>query len=71
MIRIVDNGSGIDEEDLPHIFERFYKGKNSANDSVGIGLALAKSIIEENNGYVNVESEIGVGTIFVIKYFKG
>ncbi|MCI8396547.1 MAG: HAMP domain-containing histidine kinase [Clostridia bacterium] len=71
MIRIVDNGSGIDEEDLPHIFERFYKGKNSANDSVGIGLALAKSIIEENNGYVNVESEMGIGTIFVIKYFKG
>lgn len=56
-IEIKDYGVGIDEEDLPHIFERFYKGKNSSNDSVGIGIALAKSIIKENNGYVDVASK--------------
>ena len=61
---------GIDKEDLMHIFERFYKGKNSSNDSVGIGLALAKSIIESNSGYIGVESEIGKGSLFIIKYFK-
>lgn len=68
VVKISDNGSGIDEEDLPHIFERFYKGKNSVNDSVGIGLALAKSIIEQNNGYISAESKKEVGTTFTIKY---
>ncbi len=69
-IEIKDYGVGIEKEDLPHIFERFYKGKNSSSESVGIGLALAKSIIESNNGYVSVESEVNKGTIFTIKYFK-
>ena len=69
-VEIKDYGVGIEEEDLPHIFERFYKGKNSSSESVGIGLALAKSIIESNNGYVSVESEVNKGTIFTIKYFK-
>ena len=67
-IKIRDNGMGIDEQDLPHIFERFYKGKNSSYESMGIGLALAKSIIEEDNGYIGVESELGKGSIFTIKY---
>ena len=69
-IEIKDYGVGIEKDDLPHIFERFYKGKNSSSESVGIGLALAKSIIESNNGYVSVESEVNKGTIFTIKYFK-
>ena len=69
-IIIRDNGSGIDKEDLPHIFERFYKGKNSSNESCGIGLALAKSIIEKSNGDINVESEVGKGSVFTIKYFR-
>lgn len=60
---------GIDKEDIKHIFERFYKGKNSKDDSVGIGLALAQSIVKENNGYIDVESEEGSGTTFIIKYF--
>lgn len=67
-IEIIDHGIGIDKKDLPHIFERFYKGKNSSPESVGIGLALSKSIIENNNGYVSVESE--QETKFTIKYFK-
>ena len=69
-IIIRDNGSGIDKEDLPHIFERFYKGKNSSNESCGIGLSLAKSIIEKSNGDINVESEAGKGSVFTIKYFR-
>ncbi len=67
-IEIKDYGAGIDREDLAHIFERFYKGKNSKIESVGIGLALAKSIIESNNGYISVESEVGKGSLFTIKY---
>ena len=67
-IRIQDFGKGIDKEDLKHIFDRFYKGKNSENESIGIGLALAKSIIESNDGYVTVESEVNKGSTFIIKY---
>ena len=69
-IMIKDEGAGIDKEDLKHIFERFYKAKNSSKDSVGIGLALAKTIVEKDNGYITVDSEIGKGTTFYIKYLK-
>lgn len=69
-IEIKDEGVGIDKEDLPHIFERFYKGKNSSSDSIGIGLALTKSIIEKNNGYISINSKLNEGSIFTIKYFK-
>ncbi len=67
-IIIKDEGDGIDLKDLKHIFERFYKGKNSSNNSVGIGLALAKSIVEKDNGYIICYSELGKGTTFEIKY---
>ncbi len=69
-IVIKDNGKGIDKQDLPHIFERFYKGKNSSSESVGIGLALSKSIIEKNNGYIIVDSGVNRGSIFTIKFEK-
>lgn len=69
-ITIKDEGEGMTKEDLKHIFERFYKGKNSSENSVGIGLALAKNIIEKNNGMINCKSEIDKGTEFVIKYMK-
>ena len=68
-ILIRDNGVGISEEDLPYIFDRFYKGKNTSKDSVGIGLALSKSIIEKDNGSISVKSTPKIGTIFTIKYF--
>lgn len=68
-IIIEDSGRGIDKKDIPHIFERFYKGRNSSKDSVGIGLALAKSIIEKSDGHITCESQIGKGTTFKIKYF--
>lgn len=67
-ISIRDFGDGIDEEDVRHIFERFYKGKNATAESVGIGLALAKAIVEADKGSVSVKSEKD-GTTFVVKYF--
>lgn len=69
-ITITDTGCGIAPEDIPHIFERFYKGKNAGKDSVGIGLALTKSIIEQQHGEILVNSTEGVGTTFDIKLFK-
>lgn len=69
-LTISDNGCGIAEEDLPHIFERFYHGKNSSKDSVGIGLALAKTVFEKENASVTVESEQGRGSIFEIRFYK-
>ena len=69
-IVIKDEGSGIDQKDLKHIFERFYKGKNSDKDSIGIGLSLARTIIEKDNGFITVDSELGKGTKFNIKYRK-
>ncbi|MGN1032787.1 MAG: sensor histidine kinase [Intestinibacter sp.] len=69
-IVIKDNGEGIDKKDLPNIFRRFYKGKNSKSDSVGIGLAMAKSIVESQNGTIYVKSEKGVGSEFHIILHK-
>lgn len=69
-LTISDNGCGIAEEDLPHIFERFYHGKNSSKDSVGIGLALAKTVFEKENASVTVESKQDRGSIFEIRFYK-
>ena len=70
-IVIEDTGSGISEEDLPHIFKRFYKGKLSKkSDSVGIGLALSKSIVEAHNGIIEVESAVQRGTKFIITFYN-
>lgn len=69
-IVIKDEGEGIPKEEIKHIFERFYKGKNSSENSVGIGLALAKSIIEKQGGFINVQSKLNEGTTFEIKYMK-
>ena len=68
-IRIGDTGCGIHPEDLPHVFERFYRGKNSGEDSVGIGLYMAKSIITRENGTLSVESSLHKGTLFTIKFY--
>ena len=68
-ITIEDNGSGISENDLPHIFERFYKAENSSAQSVGIGLALAKQIIGGHGGIIDAASTKGVGTLFTIKIY--
>ncbi len=70
-IIIEDTGEGIEEKDLPNIFKRFYKAKTSRKtDSVGIGLALAKSIVEAHNGLIEAQSKIGLGTKFTITFLK-
>ncbi len=67
---ISDTGCGILPEDLPHIFERFYHGKNASADSVGIGLALAKAILEKERADIEVKSREGAGTCFSLKFYK-
>ncbi len=67
---ISDNGCGIPEDELPHIFERFYRGKNKSSDSVGIGLALAKEIMLKQGAKIEAESAPGRGTSFIFKFYK-
>lgn len=69
-IQISDNGCGIAPEDLPHIFERFYHGKNSSSESVGIGLALSKAVLSKENADIEVKSSEGNGTVFIIRFYK-
>ena len=73
---IEDSGSGIAADDIQHIFERFYKGKDNKSDSYGIGLALARSIIAGQNGTVkaeNIKNKDGkvCGARFIIRFYKG
>lgn len=69
-LSVSDTGSGIEPDDLPHIFERFYKGKNASPDSVGIGLAMSKSILNRQNAGLFVQSRPGEGSCFQIKFYK-
>lgn len=70
-ILISDNGPGIDEEDITHIFERFYKGKNSSDNSYGIGLALSRMIITNQNGTIKASNNQTGGALFTIRFYKG
>ena len=67
---IKDTGCGIEKEELPYVFDRFYRGASSSKESVGIGLALSKMIVLQHNGSITCESEKGVGTTFVIKIYR-
>ena len=69
-IIIEDNGCGIAKEDLPHIFERFYHGKNSSSESVGIGLALSKAVFERQSADISVLSKVGSGSRFTVRFYK-
>ena len=69
--QIEDNGSGIDPEDLPHLFERFYKGKNASDSSVGIGLALSRMIVCAQNGTLKAENRAEGGARFTMRFYKG
>ena len=69
-IVIEDTGVGISKEDLPYIFTRFYRGKNSSSDSVGIGLAMSRSIILRQGGDISVKSVEGQGSTFTVKLYK-
>ena len=70
-IVIKDNGTGISPEDLPHIFERFYKGKDSDGKSFGIGLALSRMIIAGQKGTVKAENRKNTGAMFTLRFYKG
>ena len=67
-IIISDTGDGISEKDLPHIFERFYKGEHSDENSFGIGLALSRMIITRQNGTIKAENKSGA--VFTIRFYK-
>ena len=68
-IEVEDTGTGFDSKDIPHLFERFYKGSNASENSYGIGLALARTVITAQNGTVQaMNSEAGAK--FVIKFYK-
>lgn len=68
-ISIKDNGSGIHPEDLYYIFKRFYRSRYSKDtQGIGLGLPLAKSIIEAHGGDISVDSELGIGTTFYIRF---
>ena len=69
-IRVEDSGSGIAADDLPHIFTRFYRGQNAADDSVGIGLAMAATIVQEQNGSIDAGSAASGGSAFTIRFPK-
>jgi signal transduction histidine kinase len=64
---VKDNGGGIDPKDLPHVFDRFYRGRNAGEEGSGLGLAIVKSIAEIQGGSVEVESELGAGATFTIR----
>lgn len=69
-ILICDTGGGIPKEDIPHIFTRFYRGKNASSDSVGIGLAMSYHILRSQGGDILVESKEGKGSTFSIRFYK-
>ena len=68
-IEVEDTGSGLDANDIPHLFERFYKSSNASENSYGIGLALARMVITSQNGTIQAMNG-STGAKFVIKFYK-
>ncbi len=69
MLTIADTGPGISDENLPHVFERFYRGDKSrttSNGNAGLGLAISKAIVEAHGGTISVSSQPGTGTTFTV-----
>lgn len=69
-ISVTDCGEGMSREECKHIFERFYRSRGAKEDSIGIGLSLAKEIVTQHGGSISVESKKGCGTTFKIKLLK-
>ncbi len=68
-ITIKDSGSGFSEKDLPHLFERFYRGENASVNGCGIGLSLAKAIIEKQNGILSAKNIPNEGACFIVRFY--
>ncbi len=69
-LMVQDTGIGIDEEDLPHIFERFYRGKRvrqTKKHGTGLGLSIVREIVERHSGSIQIESEVGRGSTFIVE----
>lgn len=69
-LTVFNTGEGITPEDLPHIFERFYcaeKSRSMGGDSFGLGLAIAKAVVESNGGSIQVESKYGEDVCFIVE----
>ena len=64
-----DTGSGFDPKDIPHLFERFYKGSNASQNSYGIGLALARTVITAQDGTIQAMNRDN-GAKFIIKFYS-
>lgn len=69
-IVVSDNGEGFVKEDIPHLFERFYKGKNAVQGSIGIGLALSRAIVTAQNGTVTAQNNAQGGAEFTVRFYK-
>lgn len=69
-ITVRDNGEGFSKEDIPHLFERFYKGSNATSGSIGIGLALSRAIVTAQNGTIAARNNQEGGAEFEIKFYK-
>lgn len=70
-LTVVDNGEGFNEEDLPHLFERFYRGRNAAAGSAGIGLAFARTVLEAQGAILRAENQLTGGARFILRFPKG
>lgn len=69
-IRVWDDGVGFDTEDLPHLFDRFYRGRRTTSNGIGIGLALARSIVELQNGTITAGNLKNGGACFEIRIYR-
>lgn len=69
-IRIWDEGAGFLKEDMPYLFERFYRGRNAHEGGIGIGLALAKEILKRQNGTIRATNKQGAGACFEIRLYS-
>jgi signal transduction histidine kinase len=67
-IRVIDHGKGLSPEELTHVFERFYRADRLSGNGFGLGLSIAKGLVENMNGQISMASEIGVGTTVMLKF---
>ena len=70
LVRIWDEGKGFAPEDIPHLFDRFYRGKNAAPGGIGIGLSLARDIVELQNGTIRADNLPDGGACFEIRFYN-